>query len=98
MRSASNVVNRAILGLCALSLVLGTAVVGIAGCSQSGESLYKSKCSSCHSLSKVEDSTYAKSGQWDDVVARMQSSTTTISDSDASAIIEYLNQTYPGSN
>lgn len=96
MANASSVVNRMLVGLVALVLVLGTAVVGLVGCSQSGESLYQSKCSTCHALSVVENSTYVTSGSWDSIVKDMQSRSTTISDSDATAITSYLSETYPG--
>lgn len=84
------------MGLCCLVFTMGLAAVGVTGCAQSGESLYKSKCGTCHSLSTVENSSYVNSGQWSDEVKRMQKQSTTISDSDASAITAYLEKTYPG--
>lgn len=97
MRSATGRLKRAAIWFCCLVPVLGLSAFGIAGCAKSSETLYKEKCAPCHSLTVVENSSYVKSGQWADVVKQMQKKSTSISDSDATAITEYLQKTYPGS-
>ncbi len=79
-----------------IALVLVVSMLGtviLAGCSSGdAKSVYEKKCSTCHSLSTVENATYQGEDQWQSVVKRMQAQSTSISDSDASQIIEYLAQ------
>lgn len=74
------------------ALVVATAgALFLTGCG-SGDpaALYESKCSSCHSLSTVDNAPYSTPEEWKAVVDRMQAMTTTISDEDAATITEYL--------
>ncbi len=67
----------------------GSSTSGTSDSSSDPKALYESTCNACHSLSVVENADYS-GDQWDSVVKRMQAKTSTISDSDAQQIAEYL--------
>lgn len=72
-------------------VVATVGALSLAGCGSSDPAaLYESKCSSCHSLSVVDDATYSTTEEWKALVDRMKDMTTTISDEDAEIITEYL--------
>lgn len=76
-------------GALTLGLFAGGAVF-LSGCGASdAQSLYESKCGSCHSLSTVDNAAYT-GDEWESVVKRMQGMSTSISDADAEKITEYL--------
>ena len=74
-----------------LAGIIVCAGVMLGGCSsEDAGALYEKKCSTCHTLERVEQATYSTESQWLETIARMQQQTDSISDDDAAAIAAYL--------
>ncbi len=87
-RTKSRGMRIAIVGGAAVLAISAAALVGCSG-SSDPQSLYQSKCGSCHSTSTVDNANYS-GDQWADVVNRMKDKSSSISDSDAQTITQYL--------
>lgn len=86
--------------LLSVTAILFSALI-LAGCGGSGSStaasdgqtIFENKCGTCHPLTTATNQKHNEA-EWKSVVARMQSLSNAISDSDAQAIVKYLTENY----
>ena len=78
------------------TLALSMFGFALAGCSSggssavSGEDLVKSKCTTCHSLDTVTNSTNSTKAEWETTVKAMEAKGLSITDAERTAIVDYL--------